>query len=120
MGIILAAVLIAYLCYNWFPSKLLMGDAGSRTIGFFLALLCMKSGHPFVFVLLSLVFLVDGGLGLLKLALMRTIHLNLFGKIRFPLHDEFRKNRGWKVPKISLFFIICEVIMAVITWLLVR
>ena len=120
MGIILAAVLLAYLYYNWFPSKLLMGDAGSRTIGFFIALLAMKSGHPFVFVPLSLVFLVDGGLGLLKLALMRTIHLNLFGKIRFPLHDELRKNRGWKVPKISIFFIICEVIMAIITWLIVK
>ena len=113
MAVILSSVLVAYLFYNWFPSKILMGDAGSRTIGFFIALIAMKSGHPFIFIALSLVFLVDGGLGLLKLALMRTIckGREVFGNIRFPLHDEFRKNRGWKVPKVSMFFIICEVII---------
>ncbi|MBQ8950393.1 MAG: phospho-N-acetylmuramoyl-pentapeptide-transferase [Eubacterium sp.] len=120
MGIILAAVLLAYLYYNWFPSKILMGDAGSRTIGFFIAILAMKSGHPYAFILLSLVFLVDGGLGLVKLTLLRTLHLNVFGKIRFPLHDEFRKNRGWKVPRISLFFAVCEIVMCFVTWLIVR
>ena len=62
MAVILASVLVAYLFYNWFPSKLLMGDAGSRTIGFFIALIAMKTGHPFIFVPLSLVFLCDGGL----------------------------------------------------------
>lgn len=119
MTVILAAVLIAYLFYNWFPSKLLMGDAGSRTIGFFIALTAMKSGHPFIFVPLSLVFLCDGGLGLLKLALMRTILKGheVFGNIRFPLHDELRKNRGWAVPKVAAFFIACEVVICVITYI---
>ena len=118
MAVILASVLVAYLFYNWFPSKLLMGDAGSRTIGFFIALIAMKTGHPFIFVPLSLVFLCDGGLGLLKLALMRTICKGheVFGNIRFPLHDELRKNRGWAVPKVAAFFIACEVVICVITY----
>ena len=118
LNVILASVLVAYLYYNWFPSKILMGDAGSRTIGFFIALTTMKSAHPFIFILLSLVFLVDGGLGLVKLALMRTVcrGKNVFGKIRFPLHDELRKNRGWKVPKVSVFFIACELVMCLVAW----
>ena len=121
MAGVLASVLIAYLYYNWYPSKLLMGDAGSRTIGFFIALIAMKSGHPFSFILLSLVFICDGGLGLLKLTLMRTIckGKEVFGNIRFPLHDELRKNRGWKVPKVSAFFIVCEVVICVITYILI-
>ena len=52
MACILAFVLVAYLSYNWNPSTVLMGDAGSRAIGFLLALLAMKSGHPFAFIIL--------------------------------------------------------------------
>ena len=117
LNIIFVSVLIAYLYYNWFPSKILMGDAGSRSIGFFIALTAMKSLHPFAFILLSLVFLVDGGLGLVKLALMRTVckGKTVFGNIRFPLHDELRKNRGWSVPKIAVFFISCELVICIIT-----
>ncbi|MBP5193014.1 MAG: phospho-N-acetylmuramoyl-pentapeptide-transferase, partial [Eubacterium sp.] len=116
--ILFIAALIAYLWFNASPSILLMGDAGSRTIGFFIALIAMKTGHPFIFVPLSLVFLCDGGLGLLKLALMRTICKGheVFGNIRFPLHDELRKNRGWAVPKVAAFFIACEVVICVITY----
>ena len=122
LNVILASVLVAYLYYNWYPSKILMGDSGSRTIGFFIALTAMKSGHPLIFIILSLVFLVDGGLGLLKLALMRTIckGKNVFGKIRFPLHDEFRKNHGWSVPKVATFFIVCELVMCLVAWGLVH
>lgn len=120
VAIILAFALVAYLAFNWNPSTVLMGDAGSRTIGFMLALLCMKSGHPFSFILLSFVFLFDGGLGLLKLAVMRVTKKPFLSKIRFPFHDELRKNRGWKIPKIVVFFSICEIIFAVITGLIVK
>ena len=112
VAIILASVVLAYLTYNWFPSKVLMGDAGSRTIGFVLALMAMQSGHPFIFVILSFVFLFDGGLGLVRLVLLRTIKKNIFSKIRFPFHDQLRKVKGWSVPKTALFFIIAEVIFA--------
>ena len=115
MCVILAFVLVAYLAYNWYPSTVLMGDAGSRTIGFTLALMCMKSGHPFVFLLLSFVFLFDGGLGLLKLAIMRSFKKPFLSKITFPFHDELRKKRGMRIPLVVLFFSVWEVIMFVIT-----
>lgn len=120
VAIILAFALVAYLAFNWNPSTVLMGDAGSRTIGYMLALLCMKSGHPFSFILLSFVFLFDGGLGLLKLAVMRVTKKPFLSKIRFPFHDELRKNRGWKIPKIVIFFSVCEIVFAVITGLIVK
>ena len=97
-----------------------MGDAGSRTIGFLLALLAMKSMHPFAFVLLSFVFLFDGGLGLLKLALLRTVKINLFKNIRFPFHDHLRKNLKWSIPKIVIFFAVMEIIFVVITGVIVN
>ena len=62
-GVIFIGALLAYLWSNAKPSTLLMGDAGSRAMGFFLAILALKSNHPFAFLLAALVFIVDGSLG---------------------------------------------------------
>ena len=119
-ALVMCFVLCAYLAYNWYPSTVLMGDAGSRTIGFLIALLAMKCWHPFLFVILSFVFLFDGGLGLLKLVIMRVTKKPFLEKIRFPFHDELKKNRKWSVGKIVIFFSAFEVIMCVVAWLIMR
>jgi len=121
-GLVLVFVLVAYLAFNWNPSKVLMGDAGSRTIGFWIAILAMMSGHPFSILLMSLVFIFDGGLGLVKLALLRVTKskINLFKNVRFPFHDQLRKNMGWKVPYISLFFAALEILFVIIMTLIIK
>ncbi len=43
-------VLLAYLYFNSKPSSMLMGDAGSRALGFYIAVIAMKTGHPFACV----------------------------------------------------------------------
>lgn len=54
-----------------------MGDAGSRAMGFFLAILALKCGHPFAFLLAALVFVVDGSLGILKISFKRFLHISI-------------------------------------------
>jgi len=112
------SVLAAYLIFNFFPSKVLMGDAGSRTIGFMLALLAMHSGHPLIILLMSLVFIFDGGIGLIKLALLRIFHWNPFSKILTPFHDHMRKR--WKMPifSIPLVFGALQVVFCLMAWLI--
>ncbi|MBR6402802.1 MAG: phospho-N-acetylmuramoyl-pentapeptide-transferase [Eubacterium sp.] len=120
LSLILAFVLLAYLAYNWHPSSVLMGDAGSRTVGYVIALICMLSGHPFIFLLVSLVFIFDGGLGLLKLAVMRVFKIKFLDKIRFPFHDELRKVKGWSVAKIVVFFTVWQIIDCLIAAAIVK
>ncbi|MCR5339017.1 MAG: phospho-N-acetylmuramoyl-pentapeptide-transferase [Lachnospiraceae bacterium] len=109
-----AAALIAYLRFNWHPSTMLMGDAGSRAIGIYLALLAMKSMHPFSFLLIGLVFIIDGGLGLVKVFIMRFLKIPFLKNIRCPIHDHLRKNKGWKDVPVVLFMIGSEIVMCVI------
>ena len=118
MTALFIAVLVAYLRFNWYPSTVLMGDAGSRAIGFFLALLSMHSGHPFIFVLLSLVFILDGGLGLIKVSLKRFLKIVIFANTQMPLHDHFIKQKKMERPKTSAMFIFAEAIVAVVTGVL--
>ena len=85
-GVIFIGALLAYLWSNAKPSTLLMGDAGSRAMGFFLAILALKSNHPFAFLLAALVFIVDGSLGILKISFKRFLHISILKKTLTPLH----------------------------------
>lgn len=114
--VILSFVLciIGYLWYNASPSKLLMGDAGSRAIGLFIALLALKSGRPLLFLPLAFVFIVDGGLGLIKVALLRFLKIHILKNTRTPLHDHVRKNIGWSDTQTVFRFTIIAVVICMI------
>ena len=104
--------LIAYLWYNASPSKLLMGDAGSRAIGVFIALTAMQSGHPLMFIPLAAVLIVDGGLGLIKLTIRRVLKKKDFmDSLRTPIHDHMRKNKGWSDTQVVIRFTIIQVVI---------
>ncbi len=104
---------MAYLWFNASPSKLLMGDAGSRAFGVFLAVCAMKTGSPLLFIPLCLVLIVDGGIGLLKLSVRRFLRIRGFmEKIRTPLHDHMRKNKGWSDTQTVFRFALIQVLIA--------
>ncbi len=93
--VLLSAVFTAYLWFNAHPSKLLMGDAGSRALGFFIGLAFLKTGRPLLFLPMALVFILDGGLGLLKVFLLRYLKIPILKNTRTPLHDHVRTHLGW-------------------------
>ena len=117
--LIVMASTAAYLWRNASPSSLLMGDAGSRALGFFVALVSMKSGHPFAFVLAALVFILDGGLGILKISLKRFLHIWILKNVRTPLHDHARKNKGWSDAQVVLRFALLQSVASAVLLLLV-
>ncbi len=112
MSDIMIMVLLAYLLFNSSPSRLLMGDAGSRSIGVFLAIISLKSGDPFLFILFAIMIILDGGLGLLKLSVRRFLGKKDFMEnIRTPLHDHQRKNLGCSDTQVVAKFAIIQLIV---------
>ena len=59
MVFILCGVLTGYLWHNAYPSKVLMGDAGSRALGFFIGVLVIISRNPFILLMTSGVILIN-------------------------------------------------------------
>lgn len=110
----LIGVLLAYLYFNTSPSTMLMGDAGSRAIGFFIALIAMKSLHPLSFIPLAIVIIIDGGLGLVKVFLLRFLKIHILKNTRTPIHDEMRKNRGWSDTQVVYRFMAIQIVVSVI------
>ncbi len=107
----MAGVVMGYLWHNAFPSRCLMGDAGSRALGFFIGICVMVSGNPFLILATSSIIFINGGMGLIKVFLLRFFKIKVFEKIRFPLHDHFRKNRGWSPTQVLIKFMIAQLLI---------
>lgn len=110
IGVFIAAIL-AYQWFNASPSILMMGDAGSRAMGFFIALAAMKSGNPLIYLLLSVVLLLDGGLSIAKISLKRFLKISILKNVRTPIHDHFRKNKGWSDTQTVYRFVIVQIVI---------
>ena len=117
-ALLFAATLLAYLCFNSKPSTMLMGDAGSRALGFFIAVLAMQSGHPLIYILLALVLIIDGGLGLVKIFLLRFLKIHVLKNTLTPIHDHVRKNKDWSDTQVVFRFVIMQVMCVVAAYVL--
>jgi phospho-N-acetylmuramoyl-pentapeptide-transferase len=114
MTFVMVGCLAAYLWYNAHPSAVLMGDAGSRAIGFFIGVLVILTGNPFMILLSSTVMLVNGGTGLVKVALLRFAKIRILHNIRFPLHDHFRHTRNWSNSQVLVRFALVQILIVIL------
>lgn len=117
--LLFAVCLLGYLWYNATPSKLLMGDAGSRAMGIFIAIAILKSGSPFMYLLVAATLIVDGGIGLVKLSLLRYLKIHILKNTTTPLHDHARKKLEWSNAQVVFRFVIIQLIISVATIYLV-
>lgn len=117
--ILFVVCILGYLWYNATPSKLLMGDAGSRAMGLFIGITALKSGRPLLFILFAIVIILDGGLGLIKVTLLRFLKIHILKNTRTPLHDQVRKVDGWSNTQTVFRFAIIQIIVSAITIFLI-
>ena len=111
LAFVMVGCLAAYLWFNSYPSQLLMGDAGSRPIGFLVGVLVLATGNPFLLVVIAGVLLANGATGLLKVALIRTFNIQIFRNVRYPLHDHVRHNLGWSPTQVVMRFLLLQAVI---------
>lgn len=104
--------LLGYLWYNATPSKLLMGDAGSRAMGIFIAIAVLKLHSPVLYLLVAAVLIVDGGLGLIKVSLLRFLKIHILKNVTTPIHDHVRKKLGWSNAQVVFRFAIIQIVVS--------
>ncbi|MBE5937483.1 MAG: phospho-N-acetylmuramoyl-pentapeptide-transferase [Lachnospiraceae bacterium] len=116
-GVILLIFVVCILGYLWFnatPSHLMMGDAGSRAMGLFIAIAALKSGRPLLYIPVAIVLILDGGLGLVKVFLKRFLKISILKNTRTPLHDHVRKVKDWSNTQAVFRFAIIQIMISVI------
>jgi len=104
--------ILGYLWFNAAPSKLIMGDAGSRAMGLFISLAVLKTGCPLLYIPAAFVLLLDGGLGLMKVFLIRLFKIHILKNVRTPLHDHVRKVWDWSNTQTVFRFAIIQIIIS--------
>ena len=110
----MVGALAGYLWYNAHPSVVLMGDAGSRALGFFIGVVIVLTGNPFMILISSTVILVNGGTGLIKVALLRFAKIRILHNVRFPLHDHFRHTRNWSNSQVLVRFALIQILAIIV------
>jgi len=105
--------LAAYLWFNAYPSEVLMGDAGSRALGFYIGVAVICTGNPFIYFSIATVLFVNGGTGLVKVALLRFLNIRIFHNTRFPLHDHVRENHKWSNTQVLIKFAIIQLMITI-------
>lgn len=133
---IFAGSMGAYLWYNCNPSSLLMGDAGSRMFGMVIGLAALATGNLCVLFVVAPMLLINGGLGLVKLACLRLLRMagrpvtrpepgvpptllqRIFFTFTFPLHDHCRKQLKWSGQQVVIRFLLLQALLLPILFLI--
>lgn len=112
--LIMASVLASYLWFNTNPSSLLMGDAGSRALGVFLAISVMQSRVPLSYLAICLVFILDGSSGIIKISLKRFLRISILKNTLTPLHDHLRKKLDWPNQQVTIRVTMLQVFISLL------
>lgn len=107
-AVIIGATL-AFLWFNIFPARFIMGDTGAMSLGVTLGIIAMLTNYALILPIIGLVFVIETGS-----ALIQMISKKLFGRkifISAPIHHHLEAI-NWPEPKIVMRFWIIAFVMA--------
>lgn len=107
--------LLAFLCYNFHPAKVFMGDTGSLFLGGAVCGLAFALDMPLILILVGLVYIVEALSDIIQVTYFKLTH----GKRIFrmaPIHHHLEMG-GWSEVKIVAVFAGTTVVMCVLAWL---
>lgn len=107
--------LIAFLYFNIWPARIMLGDVGALSFGATLAVSGLLLGKPIALALIGGMFVVEVGSSLVQLLSKKIRGRKVFEVS--PLHL-WVQNKGWEEPKIVVRFWLAQLILAIIgLWL---
>jgi phospho-N-acetylmuramoyl-pentapeptide-transferase len=102
--------LIAFLYFNIYPARIILGDVGSLSFGATLAVVGLILGKAPALVIIGGLFVVEVMSSLLQLLWKKFFHRKLFAVAPFHLWLQYK---GWPEPKIVMRFWIISIILAI-------
>lgn len=104
--------LLAYLIYNFNPSKLIMGDVGSLSLGAILAVISFLLDNELLLVISGLIYIVEVLSVILQVSYFKLSHGKRIFKMA-PIHYHFIK-KGMKESNVVLLFVIIGIVLSII------
>ena len=103
---------LGFLCYNFHPAKVFMGDTGSLFLGGAVCGMAFALDMPLILVLVGIVYIVEALSVIMQVIYFKATH----GKRIFrmtPIHHHFEMG-GWSEVKIFCVFVGVTVLMCVL------
>ena len=102
--------LLAFLYFNIFPARIMMGDVGSLSFGATLAVVALILGKAPALVIIGGVFVIEAASSLVQLLWKKYFGRKLFSVA--PIHLWLQHN-GWPEPKIVMRFWVVSIVFAI-------
>ena len=107
--------LLGFMCFNYHPARIFMGDTGSLALGGFLAALAVLTRQELLFILIGGVFLVETLSVIIQVVSFKTRGKRVFKMA--PIHHHFEM-LGWTEQQVVISFwflgFICGIISIVL------
>ena len=110
-----AGGLMGFLCYNFHPAKVFMGDTGSLFLGGMVCGMAFALDMPLILVLVGIVYLCETLSVILQVTYFKLTHGKRIFKMT-PIHHHFELC-GWKEEKIVFVFTAITLVMCVLAYL---
>ncbi len=110
--------LAGFLCYNFYPAKVFMGDTGSLFLGGAVVGMAFALDMPLVLLLVGLIYIIETLSDIIQVTYFKLSHGKRVFKMA-PIHHHFEMC-GWSEKKIWTVFVLVTAVMCVVAWLGVR
>ncbi|MCL2869711.1 phospho-N-acetylmuramoyl-pentapeptide-transferase [Candidatus Saccharibacteria bacterium] len=103
--------LLAYVWFNIYPARFMMGDVGSFAFGTALGVVAMLTNSLFLLPIIGILFVIEAGSSLLQITSKELFGRKIF--ISAPIHHHLEA-KGWPETKITMRFWVIAAIAAAV------
>jgi len=108
---VICGSLMAFLWFNVYPARFIMGDTGSMGLGVLLAIVAFLTNSIFLMALIGFVFMAEAVCLFLQLLWRKFFHKKLF--LSAPVHHHFQA-LGWPETKVTMRFWIIGAVAGIV------
>lgn len=98
---IVLGALLAYIWFNVYPARFMMGDTGSFALGAGLGVVAMMTNSFLLLPIIGFLFVIEAGSSLIQIVWKKFFHKKIF--ISAPLHHHLQA-MGWEESKVVMRF----------------
>lgn len=109
-GVIIGA-LLAFLWFNVYPARFIMGDTGAMALGTTLGIVAMLTNSILVLPIIAFPLVLESGSVIIQLISKKLFKRKVF--LSTPIHHHFEA-KGWPEPKVVMRFWVISAICAVL------
>ncbi len=107
----ISGALLAFLWFNIYPARFIMGDTGAISLGTTLGVVAMLNNAIIPLLIIAFIYIMESGSVVIQLTSKKLFDRKIF--LAAPIHHHFEA-KGWPEPKVVMRAWIFAIVLAVI------